>query len=59
MLGVFFFIRLSTFQVSLFDGSFFHHLKDFVVLNSNLKRYFTCDDFSTEANMTHNATRKN
>ena len=43
---VFFFRQISTFYLAIFDGIFSYHSKAIVVLSLNLKRYFTCDNFS-------------
>ena len=43
--GFFFFRRISTFLLAIFDGIFNYPLKVIDVLSLNLKRYFTCDHF--------------
>ena len=44
--GFFFFKQISIFELATFDGLFLYHSKAIVVLNLNLKRYFSCDHFS-------------
>ena len=47
MLGVIFFFRQNeTFYLRVFDAFFLYQPKGIVVLNSNLKNYFTYDNFS-------------